>query len=99
MVGKRGVKGGSVRGRAKERGGVGRGGGGAPREGGPARGAGVGEAPTATQHQLLERTASERVADGLGAGVHDHRGALVACLLYTSPSPRDRTRSRMPSSA
>src|SRR5664280_1907615 len=25
--------------------------------------------------------------------------ALHACLLYTSPSPRDRTRSRMPSSA
>ena len=24
---------------------------------------------------------------------------VVACLLYTSPSPRDRTRSRMPSSA
>ena len=24
---------------------------------------------------------------------------LIACLLYTSPSPRDRTRSRMPSSA
>ena len=24
---------------------------------------------------------------------------LRACLLYTSPSPRDRTRSRMPSSA
>ena len=24
---------------------------------------------------------------------------LVCCLLYTSPSPRDRTRSRMPSSA
>ena len=23
----------------------------------------------------------------------------VICLLYTSPSPRDRTRSRMPSSA
>ena len=31
----------------------------------------------------------------------DATGALVAnaCLLYTSPSPRDRTRSRMPSSA
>ena len=29
----------------------------------------------------------------LGAGWH------TACLLYTSPSPRDRTRSRMPSSA
>ena len=25
--------------------------------------------------------------------------ALYFCLLYTSPSPRDRTRSRMPSSA
>ena len=24
---------------------------------------------------------------------------LLDCLLYTSPSPRDRTRSRMPSSA
>ena len=24
---------------------------------------------------------------------------LFTCLLYTSPSPRDRTRSRMPSSA
>ena len=26
-------------------------------------------------------------------------GELYDCLLYTSPSPRDRTRSRMPSSA
>ena len=26
-------------------------------------------------------------------------GVLYTCLLYTSPSPRDRTRSRMPSSA
>ena len=26
-------------------------------------------------------------------------GQVMACLLYTSPSPRDRTRSRMPSSA
>ena len=25
--------------------------------------------------------------------------SVDACLLYTSPSPRDRTRSRMPSSA
>ena len=24
---------------------------------------------------------------------------FIICLLYTSPSPRDRTRSRMPSSA
>ena len=27
------------------------------------------------------------------------RGYIGICLLYTSPSPRDRTRSRMPSSA
>ena len=26
-------------------------------------------------------------------------GPYMICLLYTSPSPRDRTRSRMPSSA
>ena len=26
-------------------------------------------------------------------------GHIDTCLLYTSPSPRDRTRSRMPSSA
>ena len=25
--------------------------------------------------------------------------SILSCLLYTSPSPRDRTRSRMPSSA
>ena len=28
-----------------------------------------------------------------------HYLVINACLLYTSPSPRDRTRSRMPSSA
>ena len=27
------------------------------------------------------------------------KNEIVSCLLYTSPSPRDRTRSRMPSSA
>ena len=30
-------------------------------------------------------------------GISDEEGYF--CLLYTSPSPRDRTRSRMPSSA
>ena len=28
-----------------------------------------------------------------------HFAGINTCLLYTSPSPRDRTRSRMPSSA
>ena len=36
-------------------------------------------------------------ACGLSITVGYHR--LFTCLLYTSPSPRDRTRSRMPSSA
>ena len=31
--------------------------------------------------------------------VGDILGVYTTCLLYTSPSPRDRTRSRMPSSA
>ena len=29
----------------------------------------------------------------------ESNGVSTVCLLYTSPSPRDRTRSRMPSSA
>ena len=38
----------------------------------------------------------------LGAGIYEElvfRLLMLLCLLYTSPSPRDRTRSRMPSSA
>ena len=31
--------------------------------------------------------------------MHDFLHGFLICLLYTSPSPRDRTRSRMPSSA
>src|SRR5664280_3453995 len=33
------------------------------------------------------------------SGKDEVGGLIGACLLYTSPSPRDRTRSRMPSSA
>ena len=41
------------------------------------------------------------VSHGMTAEVMARQGfdALCVCLLYTSPSPRDRTRSRMPSSA
>ena len=35
---------------------------------------------------------AEMIALGISA-------VMIGCLLYTSPSPRDRTRSRMPSSA
>ena len=49
----------------------------------------------------------EEVGFGFGAGddgfphAREFRpaGEVGTCLLYTSPSPRDRTRSRMPSSA
>ena len=33
------------------------------------------------------------------ADSYGYKGMMYSCLLYTSPSPRDRTRSRMPSSA
>ena len=35
----------------------------------------------------------------LVSAFHPELGEDISCLLYTSPSPRDRTRSRMPSSA
>ena len=38
-------------------------------------------------------------ADTLEQMANQQRDQLSSCLLYTSPSPRDRTRSRMPSSA
>ena len=44
----------------------------------------------------------EALAAGIVAGQRSdavHAGRVGRCLLYTSPSPRDRTRSRMPSSA
>ena len=34
-----------------------------------------------------------------GPPIVNVNGPRYGCLLYTSPSPRDRTRSRMPSSA
>ena len=42
----------------------------------------------------LLNTALELKNDDIGILI-----SLGCCLLYTSPSPRDRTRSRMPSSA
>ena len=43
--------------------------------------------------------ASERAGDTSGPTIGYSLAYLYGCLLYTSPSPRDRTRSRMPSSA
>ena len=41
----------------------------------------------------------DEVVLGKPAPSPDQSAGGTSCLLYTSPSPRDRTRSRMPSSA
>ena len=47
--------------------------------------------------EFLEKYKNESSIIGhFGLGFYS---AFMVCLLYTSPSPRDRTRSRMPSSA
>ena len=43
--------------------------------------------------------ARELPADGRFVSIQQLGNLSLICLLYTSPSPRDRTRSRMPSSA
>ena len=59
---------------------------------------------------IIEDSSSIQGRVSIGSGTIIRRGALIRgpviigknsriCLLYTSPSPRDRTRSRMPSSA
>ena len=50
--------------------------------------------------KTLARIPVERQEFLFGAGsTPEPQREGYACLLYTSPSPRDRTRSRMPSSA
>ena len=56
-----------------------------------------------TQGQLAREKAREDLKKKRSAGyLRDEKTVIQpsrVCLLYTSPSPRDRTRSRMPSSA
>ena len=49
-----------------------------------------------TTNNRMELTAA---VEALSALKQPCRVELYTCLLYTSPSPRDRTRPRMPSSA
>ena len=44
-------------------------------------------------------TISSGSPEDLYLGIHEEMTRLETCLLYTSPSPRDRQKSRMPSSA
>jgi len=67
---------------------------------------GNGNGPDKIRRANLDGRKKEDLVVGLGApgGIAlDTAGGKMywtnSCLLYTSPSPRDRTRSRMPSSA
>ena len=51
-----------------------------------------------TVRSISEQKIDVEVKTGNPA-MHARQRMDEACLLYTSPSPRDRTRSRMPSSA
>ena len=51
---------------------------------------------TVTSEGALE--AALQAASHSALGLANHRGQY-SCLLYTSPSPRDKRQSRMPSSA
>ena len=52
-------------------------------------------------HQIIKEYQTDIRVSVDYAGIHkvEYRMFSYICLLYTSPSPRDRTRSRMPSSA
>jgi len=53
--------------------------------------------PTGDIAQMGENADNASTRATFGQVIRLPRGS--SCLLYTSPSPRDRTRSRMPSSA
>ena len=69
-------------------------------------------APTVAGQDVLQQRAATLAGSGVGSfqpfidqakaqgtSAGQTVGDVGTCLLYTSPSPRDRTRSRMPSSA
>ena len=56
--------------------------------------------PNLRRAQLLEHAISAFADAGIERAAHaDVAARAKVCLLYTSPSPRDATLSRMPSSA
>ena len=62
------------------------------------RGAVVSHRSAAWLHGLVPQPSGADPVEVIVPGEHRVRRPGI-CLLYTSPSPRDRTRSRMPSSA
>ena len=69
-------------------------------EGGPTRRTEIVSLVSGHEERNSPQAGSRRVFNA-GYGVKSMRDIemVIGCLLYTSPSPRDRTRSRMPSSA
>ena len=59
----------------------------------------IAEDAGATAVMALERVPADIRVDGGVARMSDPEMIEGICLLYTSPSPRDATLSRMPSSA
>ena len=61
--------------------------------------------PSAYANAYASKICAGKIKDPSGLKRKDFKGPKKkmaggkSCLLYTSPSPRDRTRSRMPSSA
>ena len=63
--------------------------------------------PVTRKSELMERQAADRPFGGLASATPGNMVRVYAspgpvyepCLLYTSPSPRDKRQSRMPSSA
>ena len=51
-----------------------------------------------SQEVAAQQTNAERIAE-IERNIEALAAELESCLLYTSPSPRDRSLSRMPSSA
>ena len=59
----------------------------------------VAPAPAAESLQILTRGPVGNEPQKVWTAEEMAKAIPYPCLLYTSPSPRDRTRSRMPSSA
>ena len=58
-----------------------------------------GHSYTEYAYNCIQRDKLKRVKRVLVNEAYKNCKAVIACLLYTSPSPRDRQKSRMPSSA
>ena len=61
----------------------------------------IGREIRTAQMNAAEKAFAAKLMDRICADVSDlvRRALSVTCLLYTSPSPRDKRQSRMPSSA